>query len=99
MHYLLIVRQAIILIQSCYLVLQCINTVKRYYQTYDTLLQFEICFMVLLTMMMLILAPNYLLFNNLNWFAFCLFFNSMGMQLAGYHLHNKVHDASVYGGR
>ena len=72
---------------------------RRYFTTYDTLLQFEIWFMLLLALTLCILLPNYLVFNNLNWLMFALVINSFSMQVAGFHLHQKVHAASIYGGK
>jgi hypothetical protein len=55
--------------------------------------------MLLLAIMLMLLFPNYIAINNLNWLMCVLVMNSFSMQIASFHLHNKVHGASVYGGR
>jgi hypothetical protein len=72
---------------------------SRYFKTYDTLLQFEIWFAVLCCLMMMLLFPNYVFFNNVNYLMTVLVMNSFLMQIASFNLHNKVYAASVYGGR
>jgi hypothetical protein len=63
------------------------------------MLQFEIWFMFFNAVMMLLLFPNYIEFNNLNWLMAVLVLNSFLTQIASFHLCNKVYAASVYGGR
>ena len=96
---LLIVRASFITIQSLYMIYSMSRVPVRYYKTYDTLLQFEIWFAVLCCIMILLLFPNYVFFNNVNYLMAVLVINSFQMQIASFHLHNKVYAASVYGGR
>lgn len=98
-HPLLVLRMSVIFVQSLFLLYSCCKIMHRYFKTYDTLLQFEIWFMLLLACIVCILLPNYLIFNNLNWLMFALVVNSFSMQIAGFHIHNKVHAASIYGGK
>jgi hypothetical protein len=49
--------------------------------------------------MMMLLFPNYVWFNNVNYLMTVLVMNSFLMQIASFNLHNKVYAASVYGGR
>ena len=49
--------------------------------------------------MMMLLFPNYVFFNNVNYLMTILVMNSFLMQIASFNLHNKVYAASVYGGR
>jgi hypothetical protein len=73
---LLILRASFITIQSLYMIYSMSRVPSRYYNTYDTLLQFEIWFSVLCCIMMLLLFPNYVFFNNVNYLMTVLVINS-----------------------
>lgn len=73
---LVVIRDAFITIQSLYMIVILLMVPNRYYKTYDTILQFEIWLMILCAVIILVLFPNYVVINNLNYLMTVLVLNS-----------------------
>ena len=73
---LVIFRDTFISVQSLFMIVSLLMVPKRYYRTYDTILQFEIWLMILCAVIIIILFPNYIHINNLNYLMTMLVLNS-----------------------
>ena len=62
----------------------------RYYKTYDTLLQFEIWFLLLSAFKILILLPNILITVNINYLFTNFIINSLMNVVSSFLMHSKA---------
>ena len=66
---------------------------NRYYDTYDTILQFEIWYFVISALKVLILMPCVLFIMNINYLFTMFVINSLMMIVSNYHVHSKMLEA------
>lgn len=88
-------RSAFIFLNCAFRVYKSGEVSWRYFQTYDTVLQFEIWFMAACAVKVLLLMPQMLVFDNINYLFACFVINSAMMLASNYHLHSKCM-AAVY---
>lgn len=69
----------------------------RYYQTYDTIIQFEIWFLLFSACKVLIVAPNMCFIMNINYLFILYALNSFSQTVSNHHLHTKLLSA-IYAG-
>ena len=62
----------------------------RYYRTYDTLLQFEIWYMLATAVKIMILVPNILIYVNINYLFTNFVINSLMNNIANFVMHSKA---------
>ena len=62
----------------------------RYYRTYDTILQWEIWYMGLSAVKILILIPNILVIVNINYLFTMFVLNSLMQIISDYYIHTKA---------
>ena len=85
-----VIRFAFIFSKGSVVTYSSIKVATRYYHTYDTILMFEIWFMILCALKCLFLMPQMLVWDNIN-YLFCAFiFNSFMWIISNHHLHEKM---------
>ena len=62
----------------------------RYYDTYDTILQWEIWYLGLSAIKILILIPNILIVVNINYLFTMFVLNSLMQIISDYYIHTKA---------
>ena len=87
---LTIVRTLFIGGKCALLVFKSFQVPCRYYRTYDTLLQFEIWFMLCSAVKIMILVPNILITANINYLFTNFVINSLMNNVANFVCHSKA---------
>ena len=62
----------------------------RYFKTYDTILQFEIWFLIFSAMKVFLVAPNMCFIMNINYLFVLYAWNSTTQAISNYHIHCKL---------
>ena len=72
-----------------FLIIKSVQASRRYFKTYDTILQFEVWFLMFSAFKILILIPNILVTVNINYLFTMFVFNQLMTIVSNYHLHTK----------
>ena len=72
------------------LVIKSSQVAFRYYSTYDTILQWEIWYLALSAIKILILIPNILIIVNINYLFTMFVLNSLMQIVSDYYIHTKA---------
>ena len=72
------------------LIIKTFQVSCRYYQTYDTILQFEIWYLAMSAIKILILIPNILVVVNINYLFTMFTINQLMTIISNYIMHTKT---------